>query len=204
MPKLPTDQQTAILEGHVGKIDKAMQNLVRDSKRLADVLDAEAQQKLAAYLHARVGDMIADLGKAKRSVFSLAAPISEIVIPGGPLPAMSITIPADEIIGGTLTAARSVPQPQADEDEELAAIAELEGETAPPPPKTAAMFEVAPVAADPTKPPAGKWRKPTGRLVGTKEPVWVETEPPQKSPDDPTEKPDHTGYIKEAGFLEAE
>jgi hypothetical protein len=202
MPKLPADQQTAILEGHVGKIDKAMQMLARDGKRMSDVLDAEAQTKLAAYLHARVNDMIADLGKAKRSVFSLSAPP---VAPGDIVLAPNLVIPADKIINGSVTAVvsttPSVPQPQTDEDEELAAIAALD--EAPPPPKTAAMFEVAPTEPDPTRPPKN-WRKPTGRLVGTKEPVWVETEAPRAAGDEPTEKPDHTGYIKDAGFLEAE
>ncbi|MCK1543312.1 hypothetical protein IVB12_15460 [Bradyrhizobium sp. 179] len=211
MPKLPADQQTAILETYVGKIDKAMQALVRDSKKMADVLDPEAQTKLAAYLHARVNDMITDLGKAKRSVFSLAAPPipSEIVLPGGGLPP-ALTIQAEKIIHGSLTGTLdnpptpSVPQPQNDEDDELAAIAALDDEPAPPPPpKVAPLYEVAPEPKDPTKPPP-KWRKPNGRLVGTKEPVWIETEPPRAAGDEVTEKPDATGFIKDAGFLEAE
>jgi hypothetical protein len=153
--------------------------------------------------------MIADLGKAKRSVFSLSAPpipVNEIVL------APNLVIPADMIINGSIVATTvmpkpSVPQPVVDEDDELAAIAELDDDTKPPPPRTAAAMiaaEPEPVN-DPLKPPPpGKWRKPTGRLVGTKEPVWVETDAPKKEKEEETEKPDHTGFIQEAGFLEAE
>lgn len=208
---LPKEQQRDLLEGHVGKIDRAMQNVVRDGKKLSEVLDAEALTKLAAYLHTRVNDMITDLGKAKRSVFSLDAPaVQTIQYLDGVSPQTAVVrevvIPGDMIVHGSLTAKPSVPQPVADnDDEELAAVVGLmDDDSRPPPPRTAeAMFEVAPAAPDPTKPPR-KWRKPTGRLVGTKEPVWVETDPPKKENEDPTEKPDDTGYIKEAGFLDGE
>lgn len=213
MPKLPTDQQTALLEAHVGKIDKAMQMLVRDGKKLSDVLDVEAQKKLAVYLHARVNDMIADLGKAKRAVFSLDAPLENPCKELLQLPGVAVAIPADQIIHGSLSAVQttvlpptpSVPQPQADEDEELAAIAELDEAELPTPPRQVPVtYDVAPPPPpDPTVPPKN-WRKPTGRLVGTKQPVWVETEPPHGAGDAPTEKPDSTGHIKDAGFLEAE
>jgi hypothetical protein len=144
--------------------------------------------------------MVADLFKGKRSVFSLDAPpvpVSDIVL------APNIVIPADKIITGTVVGTPSVPQTQTDEDDELAAIAELDEPVAPPPPKAAPLYEVAPEVPDATKPPK-VWRKPTGRLVGTKEPVWIQTEEPEKTKEDPTERPDHTGFIKEAAFLEAE
>jgi hypothetical protein len=205
MPKLPHDQQKAVLEGHVGKIDKVLQNVVRDGKRMTDILDQDATAKLSAYLHARVNDMIADLGKAKRSVFSLDAPVEYVGTGYVPTPTVAISIPSHLIVDGPVTATPSVPQPKTEEDDELAAIAELDEQpAASPAPKATAMFDMAPTEPDPTRPPGGKWKKPTGRLVGTKEPVWVRTDAPVKEDEAPTEKPDHTGYIKEAGFLEAE
>jgi hypothetical protein len=214
MSKLPHDQQKAILEAHVGKIDKVLQNVVRDAKRMGDVLDQDAAAKLAAFLHTRVNDMIADLLKGKRSVFSLDAPVvpAGMVIPEAWLVTPGIAVPADKIAHGSMTTVLppaqlaprpSVPQPQTDEDDELAAIAELDEPPAPPAPKIAALYEVAPEVPDATKPPK-VWRKPTGRLVGTKEPVWVATEEARAAGDEVTEKPDHTGFIKDAGFLEAE
>jgi hypothetical protein len=213
MPTLPHDQQKAILEGHVGKIDKAMQNVARDVKRMSEILDQDALTKLAAFMHARVNDMIADLSKGKRSVFSLDAPAVEtltiltgtaVLAPGGREAIHS---------GGSMTVvmppAPRIPQPQADNDDaELEAVADLLADApddSPPPPRRApapVTFEMAPAAPDPKKPPPGGWKKPVGRLVGTKEPVWVQTEPPHAAGDEVTEKPDHTGFIKDAGFLD--
>jgi hypothetical protein len=48
------------------------------------------------------------------------------------------------------------------------------------------------------------WRKPEGRLSGTKEPVFAPDAPKKKRPEvtDPDEAPDKTGQIKLAGFIE--
>ncbi len=168
MSKLSREAAASVLEDRVTKIVKAMQVLIKDAPKIADVLDEEARLKTEAFLQSHFQLMMRELALAAdfrpaRTSFSLDAPL-----PAAPQRLKYLDgHPSAPVVKEVLIAAPqpSVPQP-------------VEGRQ--------------------------PWRKPSGRLVGTKEAVYEKPERPRGAGDEITEIPDPKhGGIVDAGFIDA-
>jgi hypothetical protein len=108
MSRLTKEQAASVLEDRVTKIVKAMQVLVKDAPRIADVLDEEARLKTEAFLQSHFVSTMRELALAAtfrpaRTSFSLDAPIATTIKPP------TIYIPQTSALG-SVAPPPSVPQ----------------------------------------------------------------------------------------------
>jgi hypothetical protein len=193
MSTLNRQEATAVLEDRVTKISKAMAQLVKDAPRIADILDDATLLKTERFIQRRLGDLMRDMALA-RAARPSATSFSLDAEPEVPATAVRfVQVPASDtavVLRGPTTP--SVPQNDdaALNDDDLSVLEVLDVATG------------GGVSLAPAQPEPKRWRKPIGRLAGSKELIYGDPEEFKVSQPEPGEQPDRTGGIADAGFID--